>query len=102
MHLILYSRVGCCLCEGLEERLRSIPLNELKPSLDLHVIDIDGIETPQEIRDRYSFEVPVMALGGSGLGGDQPLELPRVSPRLAGNGLHQWLQKVLFQVNWQD
>ena len=39
--LVLYSRDGCCLCEGLEHRLRSLSLHHLTPPLELRVIDIE-------------------------------------------------------------
>ena len=83
--LTLYSRTGCCLCEGLESRLRALDLKGL--SIELTVIDIDASDTPQELKARYDFEVPVLALDGS--------ELPRVSPRLTGEGLLNWLQRCL-------
>ena len=86
MHeLTLYSRTGCCLCEGLESRLKNIDLVGL--SITLKVIDIDAAGTPQELKARYDLEVPVLALDGS--------ELPRVSPRLTGEGLLNWLQRCL-------
>ena len=86
MHeLTLYSRTGCCLCEGLESRLKNIDLVGL--SITLNVIDIDAAGTPQELKARYDLEVPVLALDGS--------ELPRVSPRLTGEGLLNWLQRCL-------
>ena len=83
--LTLYSRTGCCLCEGLESRLRDLDLKGL--SIELTVIDIDAPGTPQELKVRYDLEVPVLALDGS--------ELLRVSPRLAGEGLLNWLQRCL-------
>ena len=83
--LTLYSRTGCCLCEGLESRLRDLDLVEL--SIALTVIDIDMPETPPDLSARYDLEVPVLALNGS--------ELPRVSPRLKGEGLLDWLQRCL-------
>ena len=83
--LTLYSRTGCCLCEGLESRLRDLDLLGL--SIELTVIDIDVPGTPQELKARYDLEVPVLALDGS--------ELPRVSPRLTGEGLLNWLQRCL-------
>ena len=83
--LTLYSRAGCCLCEGLESRLRALDLLGL--SIELTVIDIDATGTPQELKARYDLEVPVLALA------DQ--ELPRVSPRLDGEGLFNWLQRRL-------
>ena len=83
--LTLYSRAGCCLCEGLESRLRELDLKGL--SIELAVIDIDVPGTPQELKARYDLEVPVLVLDGS--------ELPRVSPRLTGQGLLNWLQRCL-------
>ena len=86
MHeLTLYSRSGCCLCEGLESRLRSLDLGGI--SIVLKVIDIDEPGTPQNVKARYDLEVPVLALDGC--------ELPRVSPRLTGEGLLNWLQRSL-------
>ncbi len=83
--LTLYSRAGCCLCEGLESRLRALDLVGL--SIELTVIDIDMPGTLPDLRARYDLEVPVLALEGS--------ELPRVSPRLTGEGLSNWLQLCL-------
>ena len=83
--LVLYSRRGCCLCEGLEERLRQLDLVAL--DLELQVIDIDAAAVLPALKSRYDLEVPVLALA------DQ--ELPRVSPRLAGEGLFNWLQRRL-------
>ena len=94
--LILYSRQGCCLCEGLELRLRSLALNHLSPSIELRVIDIDAIDTSKEIRTRYDLQVPVMLLSISDL--KKMVELPRVSPRLNSEELFHWLQKVLTKV----
>ena len=83
--LTLYSRTGCCLCEGLESRLRDLDLMGL--SIELIVMDIDAPGTPQQLKALYDLEVPVLALDGS--------ELPRVSPRLTGEGLLNWLQRCL-------
>ncbi|MFL0782128.1 MAG: glutaredoxin family protein, partial [Prochlorococcus sp.] len=62
----------------------------------LHVIDIDGAEISAELRGRYDLEVPVLALSGGDL--DCCVSLPRVSPRLRGTGLRDWLQKQLRQL----
>ena len=83
--LVLYSRQGCCLCEGLEQRL--IALNLAGLGITLQVIDIDGHDVPPELKARYDLEVPVMVCHGR--------ELPRVSPRLSGEGLFNWLQRAL-------
>ena len=86
MHdLRLYSRQGCCLCAGLEERLRQFDLGSLQ--LALLTVDIDHPDTPSECKARYDLEVPVLTLDNK--------ELPRVSPRLSGDGLLKWLGKHL-------
>ena len=91
--LVVYSRKVCCLCEGLEQRLRSLSLSELKPPLLLRVIDIDAVDTPNDLHDRYDLQVPVILLERNDFKG--MIELPRVSPRLNGEGLFRWMQKVL-------
>ena len=81
--LVLYTRQGCCLCEGLEERLRA-----LEPAPPLECVDVD--EDPH-LQGRYGLSVPVLAIRRS----DGLLqELPRVSPRLAGSGLAEWLRRT--------
>ncbi len=91
--LILLTRQGCCLCKGLEERLKEIPLEVIDPSLKLLVIDIDGEDVSTSERVNYDLEVPVLFIEL-----ENPLrkvELPRVSPRLSEEGLLKWLQKAI-------
>jgi hypothetical protein len=81
--LLLFSRQGCCLCEGLEERLRALP----EPVL-LRVVDVD---LDPVLRARYDLTVPVLALeAGEGAGWQ---DLPRVPPRLDGERLVHWLRR---------
>ena len=88
--LFLYSRTGCCLCEGLEQRLRDLNLEQGIQPLELVVVDIDASSCSAPLRARYDLEVPVLAL--------EDTELPRVSPRLSGDGLRHWLQRVCATV----
>ena len=83
--LVLYSRQGCCLCEGLEQRL--IALNLAGLGVTPQVLDMDGQDVSPELKARYDLEVPVLVAHGR--------ELPRVSPRLSGEGLFNWLQRAL-------
>ncbi|HIK38104.1 MAG: glutaredoxin family protein [Geminocystis sp.] len=72
MKLILYSKPGCHLCEGLEEKIRAI--TEIK--IDLEVRDIN---TNSEWWEKYQYEIPVLYVetkGGAKL-------IPRVSPRIS-------------------
>ncbi len=91
--LKLYVREGCCLCAGLEQSLKDLDLHQLYPQLQLVVIDIDGKDIPQSIRQNYDLEVPVMVL--SFLKTGKHIELPRVSPRLKDKALLNWLKKFI-------
>ena len=84
--LLLYGRAGCCLCEGLEQRLRALNLEQDSLHLKLVVVDIDAPGCAAPLRARYDLEVPVLVL--------EQTELPRVSPRLSGDGLRNWLKRV--------
>ena len=91
--LTLYSRKGCCLCNGLEQKLRSIPFDRLNPPTQLLVLDIDGEGVDQMERLRYDLKVPVLVLRSFEI--SQSFELPRVSPRLKEEALFEWLQKTI-------
>ena len=88
--LLLYSRAGCCLCEGLEQRLQDLNLDQDIPPLKLVVVDIDASDCAAAVRARFDLEVPVLVLGDT--------ELPRVSPRLSRTGLRHWLQRAFATV----
>jgi hypothetical protein len=81
--LLLFTRIGCCLCEGLEEKLR-----QLDPAPELLLRDVDA---DPGLRARYDLQVPVLAVAS----GDHRSwrELPRVPPRLAGRQLADWLRR---------
>ena len=80
--LVLFTRQGCCLCEGLEERLRG-----LDPPPRLTLVDVD---TDPELQARFGLVVPLLAEAD-----DQgsPRLLPRVPPRLGGEALANWLRR---------
>jgi hypothetical protein len=82
--LLLFTRSGCCLCEGLEERLRA-----LEPSVPFTAVDVDSDPVLQA---RWGLEVPVLArIEGTDPGAARPLA--RVPPRLEGERLRQWLER---------
>ncbi|MCP9774107.1 glutaredoxin family protein [Cyanobium sp. HWJ4-Hawea] len=89
--LLLFTRAGCCLCEGLEEKLRA-----LTPVVALSLVDVDG---DPALQARYGLEVPVLAIPApqGEVAGTRPWrELPRVPPRLMGKSLADWLLKNGF------
>lgn len=81
---MLYTRQGCCLCEGLEERLRA-----LQPAPPLRLMDVDA---DPALQARFGLEVPLLALPSGAL-------LPRVPPRLQGERLAEWLQRAFSGLN---
>jgi hypothetical protein len=88
MKLILYSKPGCHLCEGLQEKLNQIQVL----SFDLEVRDIS---TRDDWLLAYQHEVPVLCrVDRSPEGaGEQEVNLPRPSPRATVAQLTQLLQK---------
>ena len=82
--LLLYSRAGCCLCEGLQERLEAL----IPPPL-LTVVDVDS---DPALQARFGLEVPLLASADGRL-------LPRVPPRLQQDRLAEWLRRQLSGAN---
>ncbi|BDI16932.1 thioredoxin family protein [Nostoc cf. commune SO-36] len=91
MRLILYSKPGCHLCEGLQEKLEQIQ----NFSFEFEVRDIT---TREDWFAAYEYEVPVLYLsnhrGAEDAEGSEKL-LPRPSPRASVQQLEQMLRKYL-------
>jgi len=87
IHLILYSKPGCHLCEGLQEKLEPL----LAKGFTLEVRDIT--ERP-EWWHAYAYEVPVLHM----VMGDTRLEVPRFSPRMSSTQIEQRLQQFALEV----
>jgi glutaredoxin len=86
MRLILYSKPGCHLCEGLQEKLQQIQ----NLNFDLEIRDIT---TREEWFTAYQYEVPVLYLSHP----QDPQEqlLPRPSPRASVQQLEKMLHNYL-------
>jgi hypothetical protein len=84
MNLILYSKVGCHLCEGLQEKLAQII------TLDIQ-LEIREITTNPEWWERYQYEIPVLCLQV----GDIEQSVPRFSPRASVAQVEQILKQYL-------
>jgi glutaredoxin len=59
--VVLYTRVGCHLCEDAERTLRR---EQAATPFELELVDVDG--DPQLVR-RYGVRVPVVAVDGEEL-----------------------------------
>ncbi|MDC0834406.1 glutaredoxin [Leptolyngbya valderiana BDU 20041] len=81
MNLILYSKPGCHLCEGLHEKLVQIDNLTVEPR---------DITTRDDWFHAYQYEIPVLFwVDESGV----ERQLPRPSPRSNVAQLEQMLQK---------
>ena len=72
MKLVLYSKPGCHLCEGLQEKLEA---------LDLWELEIRDITTHPEWFEAFQYEIPVLCRSLEASEGLQEIPLPRLSPR---------------------
>lgn len=81
MELILYTKPGCHLCEGLEEKL--IKVSALKIQLESR-----NITDRPEWLAAYEYEVPVLFYKKN----TQAIRLPRLSPKAPVQQLEKMLQ----------
>ncbi|BAZ46186.1 glutaredoxin 2 [Chondrocystis sp. NIES-4102] len=84
MQLILYSKPGCHLCEGLQEKLAEVS------NIDFE-LEVRDITTRDDWFAVYQYEIPVLCQKLPE--GEKPL--PRLSPRASVAKLEQMLQKNL-------
>ncbi|KAF3445677.1 hypothetical protein FNV43_RR10853 [Rhamnella rubrinervis] len=77
--LVLYSKPGCCLCDGLKEKLHAA--FSLSGPDSLHDVDLQirDITSNPEWERAYQYEIPVLA---KVLSDGTEETLPRLSPRL--------------------
>ena len=85
MYLILYSKTGCHLCAGLQEKLAQVG----NIQFDLEIRDIN---TREDWFEAYEYEIPVLC---QKLPEGEKI-LPRISPRASVAKLEQMLQKNLI------
>ena len=89
MNLILYSKPGCHLCEGLEEKLRSIDTIEFS-------LDVRDITQDETAFQAYQYEIPVLYVQTDS---GTLLPTPRQSPRASIAQITQMLQPFTLQTN---
>ncbi len=84
MDLIFYSKPGCHLCEGLQEKLAQVT----NISFELEIRDIT---TREDWFNLYQYEIPVLCQKLPQ--GEKPL--PRLSPRASVKQLEKMLGQYL-------
>ena len=93
MRLILYSKPGCHLCEGLQEKLEKILETQNFASVQLQIRDI---MTRDEWFAAYQYEVPVLYVTNRRDAEEAEEEMiPRPSPRATVSQLEKMLRKYL-------
>ncbi|XP_027362873.1 uncharacterized protein LOC113870481 [Abrus precatorius] len=92
--LVLYSKPGCCLCDGLKDKLHAAFSLSGPDSLhDIH-FQIRDITTNPEWERAYQYEIPVLA---KVLADGTEVALPRLSPRLGVELLQKKIAAALKQ-----
>ncbi|XVF36888.1 hypothetical protein REPUB_Repub19eG0097500 [Reevesia pubescens] len=59
--LVLYSKPGCCLCDGLKEKLHAAFSLSGPDSLHYVVLQVRDITSNPEWEKAYQYEIPVLA-----------------------------------------
>ncbi len=90
MHIILYSKPGCHLCEGLQEKLEQVVETQDFAHLQLQIRDIT---TRDDWFQAYQYEIPVLFVADATE--NQAKMIPRPSPRASWQQLAQLLQKYI-------
>ncbi|KAA3453815.1 Thioredoxin superfamily protein isoform 3 [Gossypium australe] len=103
--LVLYSKPGCCLCDGLKEKLHAaFSLSGPDPLHDV-VLQVRDITSNPEWEKAYQYEIPVLAKvlsDGSEVSfslylGHFKEILPRLSPRLGVELVHKKIAAAFKQ-----
>jgi hypothetical protein len=84
MRLILYSKPGCHLCEGLQEKLEQIQGFHFE-------LEVRDITSRDDWFQAYQYEVPVLCRDSDG----REESVPRPSPRMTVQQLERMLQNYL-------
>lgn len=97
MKLILYSKPGCHLCEGLQEKLEQIATTpDLNSDINLQ-IELRDITMRDDWYQAYQYEVPVLFVAQDTENNGNAVErmISRPSPRATVKQLAQMLQKYM-------
>ncbi|XVE60355.1 hypothetical protein DITRI_Ditri05aG0122300 [Diplodiscus trichospermus] len=74
--LVLYSKPGCCLCDGLKEKLHAAFSLFGTDSLQDVVLQVRDITSNPEWEKAYQYEIPVLAILHSDSAGTEAMLVP--------------------------
>jgi hypothetical protein len=84
---VLYTKPGCCLCDGLKETLDEVLASDSilasAPALRGASLELRDVSTNEEWAAKHAMEVPVLHLRDDDGDGDDETPLPRPAPRLS-------------------
>jgi len=86
MDLILYSKPGCHLCEGLQEKLAQVTIPAIQK------VEVRDITSHDEWFQAYQYEIPVLCYRRAD--GSEKI-LPRLSPRAPVHKLEAMLTQAM-------
>lgn len=89
IQLILYSKPGCHLCEGLQEKLEQIE------SADV-AVEVRDITTCPEWFQAFQYEIPVLYYVPPSQP-DQPIRVERTSPRAPVSQVEKMIRRAIAQ-----
>jgi glutaredoxin len=90
VYLILYSKPGCHLCEGLQEKLEQIQSFQF-------ALEVRDITTREDWFQAYQYEIPVLFAVQEPATQSPPISLPRISPRASVQQIERLLQRHLLE-----
>ena len=88
LKLVLYSKPGCHLCTGLQQKLEALS------HLDF-TLEVRDITTRDDWFSRYQYEIPVLCRVVETAAGVKETALPRQSPRASIARVEKMLQTYL-------
>lgn len=92
--LILYSKPGCCLCDGLKEKLNAAFSLSSPDSLHDVQLQVRDITSNPDWEKAYQYEIPVLARVRPD--GTEEV-LPRLSPRLGAEAIQKKIATALTE-----
>lgn len=69
--MVMYSKPGCCLCDGLKEKL-----DVVMPGLPVRGLEVRDITENPEWDAKYAMEIPVLTLVHRESGKESPIRRP--------------------------
>ncbi|KAK9813295.1 hypothetical protein WJX72_011996 [[Myrmecia] bisecta] len=98
--LIIYSKPGCHLCDGLKEKVQALlDRAQFMPSVfsSAH-LEVRDITTKPEWESAYGLVIPVLT--SACLDDSQEVKIPRPSPRLTAERLGRHIEQALAEAGF--